>query len=284
MPIGYGVPVTAHESSLPAPTSPLAALTKFEQEAEPGEVVAPFRLASHRIKVDGASGQIWSTHAHLDHELLWGVDGLITVRTPDSTFAVPNGVSIWIPACVPHEVYAAPDTTLMCTWLTDEYGHSLDEVGAILARPLLDGVLAHLMENDFDEPARARAEAFAIDLIEPSPTMTLRLPLPRTSWLREIADAVLDDPAENRSVSEWALAARVSVRTLMRHFAAEVGMPFSEWRMQARIHHAMQRLSLGESVAATAHAAGFAHPSAFAAAFRRHTGTTPRAYARMVAG
>lgn len=275
---------TGQEHPPQGPTSPLAALTLWEQQAAPGEVVAPFRLASHRIRVGGGSGQIWSTHAHLDHELLWGVDGLITVRTPDSTYAVPNGVSIWIPALIPHEVYAAPGTTLMCTWLTDEYGHPLREVAAILARPLLDDVLGHLMENDLDEAARARAEAFALDLIEPSPDMTLRLPLPRTGWLREIADAVLDDTADARSVEEWAVSARVSVRTLMRHFAAETGMSFSEWRMQARIHHAMQRLSMGESVAGAARTAGFAHGSAFAAAFRRHTGTTPRTYARTVTG
>lgn len=244
----------------------------------------PYRLASHRIDVGGASGKLWATHAHSDHELLWGVDGLITVRIPDSSYAVPKGVSIWIPAGVPHEVYAAADTTLRCTFLIDECGRSADGVAAFVARPLLDDVLTHLMDHEMSGPERARAEAFALDLIEPSPHLTLRLPLPRTAWLREIADAVLDDPADCRSVAEWALSARVSVRTLMRHFTHETGMAFSRWRMQARLHFAMQRLSLGDSVAGVARAAGFAHASAFTAAFRRHTGITPRSYVRSVMG
>ena len=42
-------------------------------------------------------------HRHSDHELLWAIDGVLEVRTPETVYTVPSGVSLWIPSFVPHE-------------------------------------------------------------------------------------------------------------------------------------------------------------------------------------
>ena len=130
--------------------------------------------------------------------------------------------------------------------------------------------------------ARRRAEAFAIDLVEPVPRLIFDVPLPTTPWLRQIADQLVASPADTRSVEEWATDAKVSTRTLTRRFPAETGLTFSEWRMRLRAHHAMQLLALGRSISFVARKTGFRSESAFGAAFRRTMGVTPGEFASLI--
>jgi AraC-like DNA-binding protein len=58
-------------------------------------------------------------------------------------------------------------------------------------------------------------------------------------------------------------------------------MGFERWRTQLRIAAALRELGKGASVTRVAHDVGYASTSAFVAAFRRTTGTTPGAYFAM---
>ena len=196
-------------------------------------------------------------HRHSDHELLWAIDGVLEVRTPETVYTVPSGVSLWIPSFVPHEVTARSGTELSCTWLVASDVTGLDRVVALSTPPLLEQVLDHLTRDDLTDAARRRAEAFAIDLVEPVPRLIFDVPLPTTPWLRQIADQLVASPADTRSVEEWAADAKVSTRTLTRRFPAETGLTFSEWRMRLRAHHAMQLLALGRSISFVARKTGF---------------------------
>lgn len=64
-------------------------------------------------------------------------------------------------------------------------------------------------------------------------------------------------PADARTLAEWALEAGASSRTL------------------ARLLYALPRLAAGEPVVTIAAELGYDTPGAFAAMFRRYTGTTP---------
>lgn len=64
-------------------------------------------------------------------------------------------------------------------------------------------------------------------------------------------------------------------------FLADAGIPFARWRASVRLQTAIPLLAAGESVAAVAGYVGYETPSAFIAAFRRHTGVTPGAYFRV---
>ena len=57
-------------------------------------------------------------------------------------------------------------------------------------------------------------------------------------------------------------------------------MGFERWRTHLRIAEALGRLADGATVTRVAHDVGYASTSAFVAAFRRTTGTTPGAYFR----
>lgn len=260
------------------------ARTSEARTSEPAADLSEPGLYSYRIELPRLSGYTWARHAHSVHELLWAVDGVLTVRTDRTAFALPSGLSIWIPAFEPHEVNAGPGTTLCCSYLAGRAPRpDLESTVAFATDPLLDAVLEHLMDPALSPARRRRAEAFAMDLIDPTPHTRLDIPLPRTPWLRAVAEELLDNPADTRSVVQWAEGGNVSVRTLMRRFAQETGLSLSSWRLQARIALARQRLAAGQSVAAVAISVGFRSPTAFGTAFRRSTGVSPREFTRSIA-
>ncbi|MDJ0011943.1 helix-turn-helix transcriptional regulator [Rhodococcus erythropolis] len=263
-------------------SSPLDELSEWQRVVRPLRVSADgyLRLATNRLSVD--SDYTWEMHRHSDHELLWAIDGVLEVRTPKTVYTVPSGVSLWIPSYVPHEVTARSGTELSCTWLVASDVTGLDRVVALSTPPLLEQVLDHLTRDDLTDAARRRAEAFAIDLVEPVPRLIFDVPLPTTPWLRQIADQLVASPADTRSVEEWATDAKVSTRTLTRRFPAETGLTFSEWRMRLRAHHAMQLLALGRSISFVSRKTGFRSESAFGAAFRRTMGVTPGEFASLI--
>ncbi len=70
----------------------------------------------------------------------------------------------------------------------------------------------------------------------------------------------------------------MSERSLIRKFNAETGMTFRQWRRQARLLEALERLAAGDSVTAVAFAVGYDSISAFIVAFREVFGETPKRY------
>jgi AraC-like DNA-binding protein len=108
----------------------------------------------------------------------------------------------------------------------------------------------------------------------------LHLPLPDDRRARRVADALVADPADGRSLEALGRAAGASGRTLARLFVAETGMSFGRWRQQRRLVAALERLAQGRPVTEAALDAGYATPSAFCAMFRRALGTSPSRFYR----
>ena len=67
----------------------------------------------------------------------------------------------------------------------------------------------------------------------------------------------------------------MSRRTFTRHFIAETGCSFGQWKRSVLLGKALGLLAEGKSVAETADRLGYAYPSAFVAAFRRRYGASP---------
>lgn len=57
-------------------------------------------------------------------------------------------------------------------------------------------------------------------------------------------------------------------------------MTFGQWRQQARLMQALERIALGERIIDVAGALGYDSPSAFASMFKRQFGTTPSQFFR----
>jgi transcriptional regulator GlxA family with amidase domain len=104
----------------------------------------------------------------------------------------------------------------------------------------------------------------------------LRLTIPREERLARVADALLDDVGDDRTLDDWAHVAGMARDTFMRAFSAQAGISLGRWRLFA----ALEMLTQSKSVTEVAIAVGYDNVSAFIEMFRTMLGTTPQRYFR----
>jgi AraC-like DNA-binding protein len=235
-------------------------------------------------------GAVFSWHTHVDHQLAWAASGVLTVLTEGATWVLPPTRALWIPAGLPHETGAASVATMRSVYIpVDLSPVSWAVPTPVAASPLLAELIGYLgylsalgahaeSSRSLTAGRRAHAEALLADLLEPVPLAAIDVPFPTGSLAGAIADALRDDPADQRTLADWGREVGASERTLARAFVAQTRMPFGRWRTLLRLQAALPLLARGEPVARVAHRVGYQTPSAFVAAFRRETGLTPAAY------
>jgi AraC-like DNA-binding protein/quercetin dioxygenase-like cupin family protein len=223
-----------------------------------------------------SAGTVFDWHTHEDHQLAWAASGVLTVITAAATWVLPPTRALWIPAGLPHETGAAGRATMRALYIKP--GHfGWTEPTPVLASPLLAELIGYL-GTDLDPGQRAHAEALLADLLTPMPVTTIEVRFPSGDPARQVAAALRGNPADKRTLREWGREVGASERTLAREFVAGSGVPFGRWRALLRLQAALPMLAAGEPVGRVAHRVGYDTPSAFAAAFRRETGTTPAGY------
>ncbi|MCX4679671.1 AraC family transcriptional regulator [Streptomyces sp. NBC_01433] len=241
-----------------------------EEEAVPYAIVAGVRVPHVPTE--------WAPHAHALHELVWVRGGTLTSRVEDRVFTVFEGCGLWMPAGVVHGGRATAGAEFHDAFFApDRTPFAFGEPKAITMTPLLESLLTHLSREDLDAEARARAESVVFDVIQPSERQ-FALQLPGDARIDAIAEALLDDPADGRSLEEWAQSLGISDRTVTRAFRHATGLSFARWRQMLRVHRALMLLSEGFDVMTVSETLGYAQPSSFIAAFRRVMGTTPGAF------
>ncbi len=108
--------------------------------------------------------------------------------------------------------------------------------------------------------------------------MPISVTLPREKRALTVAQAILQNPGEPKSMAALCADIGVSVRTIERAFLKEVGADFESWRRQVRLKKAVELLVSGCSVKEVAWQIGYCQSSAFVQLFRRTFGTTPKAW------
>jgi AraC-like DNA-binding protein len=123
-------------------------------------------------------------------------------------------------------------------------------------------------------------ERVVVNEIQALPVEELSLPMPMSPSLVKIAQGLLAEPAEERSLDDWARLANISPRTLNRRFPMETGYSLGAWRQRARLLRGLELLAEGRSVTTVALELGYCNISAFIALFKRAFGVTPTQYMR----
>jgi AraC-like DNA-binding protein len=212
------------------------------------------------------------------HELVWVRGGTLTARVGDRVFTVSDGSGLWIPVGAAHAGRLTANIAFHdAFFVPDRAPVAFDGPTAIAMTPVLESLLLYLARTDLDGAARARAESVVFDVLEPS-EYQLALQVPGDARIDAIAAALLDDPADDRALDEWARTLGVSGRTITRAFRHATGLSFVQWRQALRVHTALALLSEGNDVQTTSERLGYAQPSTFIEAFRRVMGTTPGAH------
>lgn len=228
-----------------------------------------------------APGDQFDSHTHDDDQLAWASRGVISVITDAGTWLLPPSRALWIPAGVRHEVRAQGATTMRSVYVRTAL-LSIDWTAptVVRARPLMVELAEYLADETLDGSRRERAAALLSDLLEPLEVTTIEVRLPADGRARTVAEALLLDPAESRTLSSWGRQVGASGRTLERAFLTETGVPFSRWRTLARLKASLPLLAAGRSISYVAPEVGYESASAFVAAFHREVGLTPTAYFR----
>ena len=228
-----------------------------------------------------APGTRFDWHTHDDDQLAWASRGVLTVITESATWLLPRSRAVWIPAGVRHEVRARAAATMRSLYVTTEL-LSIDwKIPTVVrAQPLLAELIEYLSDKALDEARRERAAALLVDLLEPLDVTTIDVRMPTDSRARTVAEALLEQPAENQTLASWGRKVGASGRTLERVFLSETGVSFSRWRTLTRLKASLPMLASGESISNVAPEVGYESTSAFVAAFHREIGLTPAAYFR----
>lgn len=224
----------------------------------------------------------WPAHTHSWDELIWPVSGTITVTTGSQAIPVPVGAAVRVRAHEHHTAAAAEGAVVGFRWLPGADRGTEVRTRLLTLSPLIRDTLLYLNGTVMEPHHRERAGAFADDLLEIAIASGYRMPtiaMPREEPLRTLCDALVDDPADNSTLHQWASQLHVSARTLSRQFRSELGTTFARWRTDMRLALALGMLADAHSITETSHHLGYATTSTFTTAFRRRMGITPGAYA-----
>ncbi|GGF54115.1 AraC family transcriptional regulator [Azorhizobium oxalatiphilum] len=240
------------------------------------------------FKAENSRGTGKTPHSHRRGQLLSVLSGSIAVSSGEGTYVVPPERALWIPPDVRHDTRHLSMTQLRTVYVERNAALAMPGRMAVvqvspLLRCLIDAVTD--LPPDYDESAAdGRLVSVLLDQIAASPVTPLHLPLPASPALRGVADGLLADPADKRTLEAWAAPLNMSARTLERRFKAETGLSLRAFRRQAKLFRALEMVAAREPVSRISDTLGFEGPSAFIAMFRAAFGVTPGRYLSERAG
>ena len=222
-------------------------------------------------------------HDHQKAQLMYVINGVLTVEASGGIWTVPPNCALWIPSGIPHFGSSSGPIKIASLYIARDLASAFsDECGILFIQPLLRELLLRFDLNSSHRPINAQHEANLIAVlmgeIEAAPLEPIHLPMPQDRRLRRLTEAMIRNPELRFTIDEWGARVGASNRTLSRLFQRETGMSFVRWRQQLHIGLALQRLAANEPVTTIAGDLGYESVSAFIVMFRRMLGTTPARY------
>jgi AraC-like DNA-binding protein len=223
-------------------------------------------------------------HSHPYGQLIALTQGLLIVQAGSERWMFPSLRCAWIPPNCKHAARSVGGAAGSLVDLSPKMCHGLPKTPCMFnSSELLFAIVHRMLGWDFRQAANsARKHLIATlrDEIRQPDHQPLRLTIPREKRLAGVADALLSDVGDDRTLTAWAHVAGMTRRSFMRAFSAQTGMSFGRWRQQARLFAALEMLAQRKSVTEVAVAVGYDSVSAFIEMFRTMLGTTPRTYFR----
>lgn len=231
---------------------------------------------------DTPHGHVNTWHAHATGCLIYPAKGVVNVETAAGHWIVPAQRAVWVPAGTLHQTRMSGRVALRALMIEQPFLSDLPQAACVIGvTPLLRELILYACSEppaaDADGPARHVLAVIAAQLRE-LPAPALPLPIPEEPRLKRIADALLENPADNRTLEDWGRSVGASSRTLTRLFQAETSMTFRAWRQHLRVLEALRRIAQGEAVTNVALDVGFDSASAFTQMFKKVLGVTPSKY------
>lgn len=229
------------------------------------------------LATEYARGTWIEAHSHAAHQVVHAAAGIMRVFTSRGVWVVPPGRALWVPANIEHSILCTSSVSMRTVYLRGQ--HVAFSAACVVwnVSSLMRELIIRVAAGD----CRGQDEhllALLVSEIDSIDTVPVHLPEPTDAKLKGMTDTLLSHPDDTRKLDDWAAHLGVSPRTLIRRFQKQTGLTFRQWRQQARLLAALERLAEGQAVTAVALEVGYESPSAFVAMFRDALGVTPGKY------
>jgi len=242
------------------------------------------KSAIRTLTHDYPAGHVIPLHFHDRDQLVYASRGVMTVRTRDGTWVVPPHRAVWIPAEIPHTITMSGLVAMRTLYLKPRLARGLPRdccvinVSTLLKELILHACTVHALKKTVKW--QGHLVAVILHQLEAAPTIPLQLPHLSDPRLLRIAEMLVKDPRDRRTLAELCRATGAGKRSVERLFQQEIGMTFGKWRQQVRLMEGMRLLADGAKVTHAALESGYSTPSAFISMFTKALGITPSSYFR----
>ncbi|OAN10968.1 AraC family transcriptional regulator [Photobacterium jeanii] len=227
-------------------------------------------------------------HHHQKAQLLFAPKGCMTLAFEQQECVLPPTRAAWIPPNTVHRAHMYNVVAYRSIYFSPELYQALLETHPQLANvhivsvnELLRALIERMAFWQWSVTSHDQHTLLALfwQELTQAPVQDLHLPSPQDPRLQTWWQTIKTKQALPSSLKEMAKSIGASEKTITRIFQRDTGMSYQEWRQQWRLLSAIEHLSIGKSVAATASLLEFSSDSAFISFFKQHTGETPKQYA-----
>jgi AraC-like DNA-binding protein/quercetin dioxygenase-like cupin family protein len=248
------------------------------------EIPAPVYFRSAHMPVSTA----YPFHHHPWGEFVYSFSGVMEIMVEGVHIIAPPQFGVWLPPNVEHNALNHQEACHCSVYVTASLCDQLPQIAcALTITPLIRALLEELRMSPpglVQTSEESRLLFVLLDKMRQTSRVATYLPGSTDPALAPILKALEDNPADGRSLGDWARLVNATERTLMRRCQRDLGMSLSQWKQRLKVMCSYQQLSKGASVEAIAFDLGYSSSSAFIGMFRKLTGETPDEYRRAKLG
>ncbi|MDR0216905.1 MAG: helix-turn-helix transcriptional regulator [Comamonas sp.] len=251
------------------------------------------------LKLDGAdlpvsgvverypAGHQVPAHNHPYGHLIYATEGLLLVQASSGQWLVPPTTAVWLRPNVQHCLTATTAVSACGIFIREDLSVQLPERDCVLhVTPLVRELVAALAVQQA-AAAQRRSRLLGELLLEELKALAplpLHLPWPEDALMRQICEALVQEPA--RAVNADAIASQhaLTTKTLHRRFLKSTGMNLGKWRQQMRLMASIQLLLQGMTITSVALESGYESHSAYTVAFKKNFGCPPSEFVLIAQG
>ncbi len=242
------------------------------------ELPAPIYFRAARMPASAA----YPTHRHPWGEFVYSFSGVMELKLDGAHFIAPPQYAVWLPPNVEHNALNHQEACHCSLYIAKVLCDRLpSEACALTITPLIRELLEELHASPpgpVQTAEESRLLMVLLDRLNRTSRVGSYLPGSSDPVLAPILDALEQNPADARSLADWARLVNATERTLLRRCQRDLGMSLAQWKQRLKVTASLLQLRAGTSVEAVAFDLGYSSSSAFISMFRKLTGETPDEY------
>jgi len=221
-------------------------------------------------------------HRHKWGQLQLVSGGVLELNTQDERFLAPSKHAIWVPSGIMHQSYNRKPISYCAINIVPHLTQPFPDKPCLLTvTPLVEVIIDDLRGRNIqiaETQQDKRLMAVLYDQLSSAQPTDPFLPSSNDKLLLPILSALESNPADPRSLHDWADFVHTTERTLARHCKNELGISFTEWRLRMRYLYSLALLKQGGSVKEIAFTLGYNQASPFITMFKKYAQCTPEFY------